>query len=100
MPRFQGDNLRRNLGLVEELKAHAVAEKLHPGTACARLGSVPCALRRSDPSTSHRHRLGENAAAASLKISADTEDALLQVFALGAASGLRYPENHLKRLGI
>ena len=42
----------------------------------------------------------ENGAAVSLKISADTEDALLQVFAPGAASGLRYPENHLRRLGI
>jgi len=48
----------------------------------------------------HHHRLEENAAAVSLKISADTEDALLQVFAPGAASGLRYPENHLARLGI
>jgi diketogulonate reductase-like aldo/keto reductase len=38
------------------------------------------------PGTSHRHRLEENAAAMSLKISADTEDALLQVFAPGAAS--------------
>ena len=47
------------------------------------------------PGTSHRHRLEENAAAVSLKISADTEDALLQVFAPGAASGLRYPENNL-----
>jgi hypothetical protein len=52
------------------------------------------------PDTSHRHRLEENAAAVSLKISADTEDALLQVFAPGAANGLRYPENHLMRLGI
>ena len=26
MPRFQGDNLRRNLELVEKLKAHAAAE--------------------------------------------------------------------------
>ena len=52
------------------------------------------------PGTSHRHRLEENAAAASLEISADTEDALLQVFAPGAATGLRYPESHLVRLGI
>jgi aryl-alcohol dehydrogenase-like predicted oxidoreductase len=52
------------------------------------------------PGTSHRHRLEENAAAVSLKISGDTQDALLQVFAPGAASGSRYPENHLARLGI
>jgi Aldo/keto reductase family len=30
MPRFQGDNLRRNLTLVEELKAHAAAENCTP----------------------------------------------------------------------
>src|SRR6267143_3441210 len=49
MPRFQGDNLRRNLALVEELKAHAAAENLHPGAACARLGFLPRALYRADP---------------------------------------------------
>jgi aryl-alcohol dehydrogenase-like predicted oxidoreductase len=38
------------------------------------------------PGTSHRHWLEENAAAVALKISADTEDALLQVFAPGAAN--------------
>jgi len=52
------------------------------------------------PGTSHRHRLEENAAAVSLKISVDIEDALLQVFTPGAASGLRCLENHLVRLGI
>jgi diketogulonate reductase-like aldo/keto reductase len=30
MPRFQGDNLRRNLALVEELKGHAAAERCTP----------------------------------------------------------------------
>ena len=100
MPRFQGDNLRRNLALVEELKALAAAESCTP----AQL-ALAWVLSRAPhivpiPGTSHRHRLEENAAAVSLKISADTEDALLQVFAPGAASGLRYPENHLARLGI
>ena len=99
MPRFQGDNLRRNLQLVEELKAHAAAENC----SAAQL-ALAWVLSRAPyivpiPGTSHRHRLEENAAA-SLKISADTEDALLQVFAPGAASGLRYPGHHLARLGI
>ena len=100
MPRFQGDNLHRNLGLVAELKKHAVAEKCTP----AQL-ALAWVLSRADdivpiPGTSHRHRLEENTAAASLNISADTEAALLKIFAPGAASGLRYPENHLARLGI
>ena len=65
-----------------------------PGFCPARPHIVPI------PGTSHRHRLEENAAAVSLKISGDTQDALLQVFAPGAASGSRYPENHLAHLGI
>ena len=100
MPRFQGDNLRRNLELVEELKKHAAAENCTP----AQL-ALAWVLSRADyivpiPGTSHRHRLEENAAALSLKISPDTQEALLKLFAPGAASGLRYPEHHLVRLGI
>jgi aryl-alcohol dehydrogenase-like predicted oxidoreductase len=100
MPRFQGDNLRRNLALVEELKAHAAAENCTPAQLALAwvLSRAPFIV--PIPGTSHRHRLDENAAAVSLKISADTEDVLLKVFAPGAANGLRYPENHLLRLGI
>ncbi len=100
MPRFQGDNLGRNLGLVEELKAHAAAERCTPAQlALAWLLSrrpfvVPIA------GTSHTRWLDDNAAAAGLRISADTEDALDHVFAPGAAAGGRYPANHLKRLGL
>ena len=46
------------------------------------------------------NRLEENATAASITISARTAGALSTLFAPGAASGLRYPENHLARLGI
>ena len=100
MPRFQGYNLRRNLGLVEELKKLAAVEKCTP----AQL-ALAWVLSRADyivpiPGTSHPHRLKENATAVALKISADAQDALLKVFAPGAASGSRYPENHLVRLGI
>ena len=100
MPRFQGDNLRRNLLLVEELKKHAATERCSPSQL-----ALAWVLSRADtivpiPGTSHRHRLEENAAAVSLKISVDTEAALLRLFAPGAVSGPRYPENHLVRLGI
>lgn len=100
MPRFQGDNLRHNLELVEELKRHAAAENCTPAQLALAwvLSRAPYIV--PIPGTSHRDRLEENAAAVSVKISADTEDALLRVFAPGAASGLRYPENHLVRLGL
>jgi aryl-alcohol dehydrogenase-like predicted oxidoreductase len=79
------------------VKKHAAAENCTP----AQL-AIAWVLSRADsiPGTSHRYRLEENAGAASLGISPDTGTALLKVFAPGAASGLRYPENHLVRLGI
>jgi aryl-alcohol dehydrogenase-like predicted oxidoreductase len=100
MPRFQGDNLARNLALVEELKAHAAAERCTPAQlALAWLLSrrpfvVPIA------GTSHTRWLEENAATSGLTISADTQDALDHVFAPGAASGTRYPAAALARLMI
>src|SRR5712691_7979305 len=100
MPRFQGDNLRHNLALVEELKAHAAAERCTP----AQLALAWVLSRRPFvvpiAGTSHSRWLEENAAAATLKTSADTRDALDHVFAPGAASGTRYPANHLARLLI
>jgi aryl-alcohol dehydrogenase-like predicted oxidoreductase len=100
MPRFQGDNLRHNLELIENLKRLAAAENCTP--AQLALAWVLSRARHivPIPGTSHRCRLEENAAAATIEISADTEDGLLKIFAPGAASGLRYPENHLVRLGI
>jgi aryl-alcohol dehydrogenase-like predicted oxidoreductase len=100
MPRFQGDNLQRNLALVEEVKAHAASERCTP----AQLAIAWVLSRRPFvvpiPGTSHVHRLEENAAAAGLRLSADTEDALDHVFAPGAAAGTRYPAAHLARLLI
>src|SRR5215472_14879801 len=100
MPRFQGDNLRRNMELVEELKKYAAAEKCTPAQLALAwvLSRAPYIV--PIPGTSHRYRLEENAAAVSLDISADSKDALVKVFAPSAASGLRYPKNHLVRLGI
>jgi aryl-alcohol dehydrogenase-like predicted oxidoreductase len=100
MPRFQGDNLRRNLALVEELKGHAAAERCTP----AQLALAWLLARRPYivpiAGTSHSRWLEENAAAAGLDISADTADALDHVFAPGAAAGARYPAGHLARLMI
>jgi aryl-alcohol dehydrogenase-like predicted oxidoreductase len=100
MPRFQGENLRQNLALVDELKAHAAAEGCTP----AQLAIAWLLARRPFvvpiPGTSHIGRLEQNAAAAALTPSADTFDALDHVFAPGAAAGTRYPAGHLARLMI
>ena len=100
MPRFQGENLQRNLQLVEELKAHAASLNCTPAQLC-----IAWLLSRGDfivpiAGTSHIHYLEQNVAAAGIKLSADTEDALDHVFAPGAAGGPRYPEAYLARIGI
>ena len=100
MPRFQPENLERNLALVEELKAHAAAE----GCAPAQLALAWLLARRPFvvpiAGTSHLRWLEQNAAAAGLRPSADTLDALDHVFRPGAAAGARYPAAHLARLMI
>jgi aryl-alcohol dehydrogenase-like predicted oxidoreductase len=100
MLRFQGDNFSHNLALDEELKAHAASMNCTPAQLC-----LSWVLSRGDfivpiPGTSHVHYLEQNAAAAGIKLNADTEDALGHVFAPGAAAGPRYPEAYLARIGI
>src|SRR5713101_6149264 len=74
MPRFQAENLARNLALVEEVKAHAAAERCTP----AQLALAWVLSRRPYivpiPGTSHAERLEENAVSGGLHLSADTED--------------------------
>jgi aryl-alcohol dehydrogenase-like predicted oxidoreductase len=100
MPRFQEENLPRNLDLVARLGRLAESEGCSPAQlALAWLLSrgpsiVPIA------GTSHRRWLEENAAAADIPISALTLDALERIFPLGAAAGARYPGLFSKTLGI
>ena len=67
MPRFQGDNLGRNLELVEKLKKLATAENCTPAQLALAwvLSRAPFIV--PIPGTSHRHRLEENAAAATIE---------------------------------
>jgi aryl-alcohol dehydrogenase-like predicted oxidoreductase len=100
MPRFGGENLRRNLDLVAALRRLAAAE----GRTPAQLAIAWVLSRRSFivpiPGTSHRHRLEENAAAADAALSAPTLRALDEIFRPGAAAGPRYAEAYARTLGI
>lgn len=100
MPRFLGDNLKHNLGLVAELNKVAAKERCTPAQlALAWVLSrdksiVPIA------GTSHKHRLEENAGAAGIKVSAGARKALDEIFKPGIALGTRYPEAMMGRLGL
>jgi aryl-alcohol dehydrogenase-like predicted oxidoreductase len=100
MPRFEAENLPRNLELVGELRRLAEAERCTPAQlALAWLlsrgpGVVPI------PGTSHPERLAENAAAADLSPAPETLAALERVFAPGAAAGARYSERVSRSVGL
>jgi aryl-alcohol dehydrogenase-like predicted oxidoreductase len=100
MPRFQGENLARNLELVGKVKALAETEGCTP----AQL-ALAWLLSRRDfivplPGTKQRRRLEENAAAADISPSAATLASLDAIFPPGAAAGTRYPEAQMSRVNV
>jgi aryl-alcohol dehydrogenase-like predicted oxidoreductase len=100
MPRFQGENMKRNLALVATLEELAAQERCTP----AQL-ALAWMLSKGDfivplPGTKQRRWLEENAAAASLAPAPETLAALDRAFPVGAAAGTRYPEAMMRRLGL
>lgn len=99
-PRFQESNFERNLGLLETLDRIAAERGVTPAQA-----ALAWVLSRGPdivpiPGTKHRSWLEQNVAAVSIRLDDAVLDALEQAFPPGAASGLRYPEGQLRRLGI
>lgn len=99
-PRFQEGNFERNLGLLETLDRIADAN----GRTSAQVALAWVLSRGPDivpiPGTKHRSWLEQNVAAARITLDDADLKALDEAFPSGAASGLRYPEGQLRRLGI
>jgi aryl-alcohol dehydrogenase-like predicted oxidoreductase len=100
MPRFQGENLKRNLALLATLQELAAQERCTP----AQLALAWVLSKREFivplPGTKQRRWLEENAAAASLTPTRETLAALDRAFPRNAAAGDRYPAAMMKRIGI
>jgi aryl-alcohol dehydrogenase-like predicted oxidoreductase len=95
-PRFADENLARNLGLIEPLRAIA-------GRKGGTLGQLVIAwllARGPDivpiPGTKRIERLDENLGALSVRLSPEEVDEISTLVPVGAASGLRYPEAAMK----
>ena len=99
-PRFQGDNFRKNLELVEELKALA-REK---GVTAAQL-ALAWLLTRGEhvvpiPGSRRIERLEENAAAADIALTAEELQRLDEILPAGVAAGMRYPEGGMRAVNV
>ena len=90
-PRFQGENLQKNLALVEQVRALATARGCTP----SQLALAWVLARGPDvvpiPGTKRRALLEENLGALRLALSEEELDALDAVFPPGAVAGTRYP---------
>jgi len=99
-PRFAGENLARNLVLLETLDAVARSRACTLAQAAlawtmARHGHVV-----PIPGAKRPEHLEENARAALLSLTSDELDRLDRAFAPAAVAGDRYPEVQMRRLGL
>lgn len=99
-PRFQGDNFKRNLDVVD--KVHELARAR--GCTASQLALAWVLAQGPDvipiPGTRSPLRLAENIAAAALTLSASDLAAIEAVAPRGFALGLRYDEGRMKALNI
>jgi len=99
-PRFEPENLARNVKLVEELEAMARGQ----GVTAAQLALAWLLAQGEDivpiPGTHHVKNLELNAAAAEIRLSPEKVARLGEIFAIGAGAGKRYSERLLKGMGI
>jgi aryl-alcohol dehydrogenase-like predicted oxidoreductase len=99
-PRFQPENLARNLRLLQFLEGLASAKGCTP----AQIALAWVLAQGEDivpiPGTKRRGYLEENARAVDLGLDAEELAQLDRSFPPGAAAGLRYAPTDLKRVGI
>lgn len=95
-PRFQGENFRKNLLLVDKVKELAKRLSITP----AQLSLAWVINQGEDivpiPGTTRIKHVEENVKATEIDLTDAELKQLEKIFPMGAASGLRYPENTMK----
>ena len=99
-PRFNPDNLKRNVELLAPLESIAAAHKAKPAQVALAWVLAQGKNIVPIPGTKRRAYIEQNAAAVGIALSAAEIARLAAAFPVGAASGTRYPEKQLAGLGI
>jgi aryl-alcohol dehydrogenase-like predicted oxidoreductase len=99
-PRFEADNLERNVGLLATLREIAKARDCTP----AQVALAWLLAKGRDivpiPGTKRRRYLEENAAAVDVRLEPADLEALDAAFPQGIAAGDRYPAGGMRRVGL
>ena len=98
-PRFQGENLQRNLDLLKHIEP--LAARKHCTASQLALAWV---LAQGDdivpiPGTKQRKYLEENVAATKIELAGDDLKQIAEVAPVGVAAGPRYPEHMMQLIG-
>jgi aryl-alcohol dehydrogenase-like predicted oxidoreductase len=97
-PRFQGENLERNVQIVARLEAIAKEKGCTP----AQLVLAWLLAQGEDivaiPGTKRKARVDENLAALQVKLSSEDLEKISAAAPMGAAAGLRYPADAMQRV--
>jgi aryl-alcohol dehydrogenase-like predicted oxidoreductase len=98
LPRFEGDNLQRNVALFDRLETMARAK----GCTTAQLALAWILAKGEDivpiPGTKRQRFLEENAGATAIAMTSAEVAALDEAFPIGAAAGTRYPADSMRLL--
>jgi aryl-alcohol dehydrogenase-like predicted oxidoreductase len=99
-PRFQGENLRQNIRLLEEVEALAVEKGVKP----SQIALAWLLAQGQDivpiPGTRRQVYLDENLASLEVNLSAADLNRLASTFQPGATAGTRYPAAGMKRVSF
>ena len=99
-PRFQGENLVRNINLVKKLEAIAREKGCTPGQLVLAWLLAQGRDVLAIPGTKRIDRLQENLAALKVKLTDEDVRRISDTAPVGAAAGGRYPEAQLKAVYI
>jgi aryl-alcohol dehydrogenase-like predicted oxidoreductase len=98
-PRFQGENFKKNLRIVETVEEIAAGKKCTP----AQLALAWCLAQGRDivpiPGTKKVKYLLENLKAVDIDLTPEDSESIRAAFPKGIASGERYPETQMQRVG-
>jgi aryl-alcohol dehydrogenase-like predicted oxidoreductase len=99
-PRFQGENFKKNLDLVNRVKEIAIEKKCTP----SQLALAWVLAQGKDivpiPGTTTRKHLEENVRAVEITLTKDDLRRIEEVAPKGAAAGPRYPEQAMRNVNL
>ncbi len=97
-PRFQGENLERNIQILKKLEAMAGEKRCTPGQLVLAWLLAQGKEVVAIPGTKRKERVDENLGAVAVKLTPDEVKRISAIAPVGAGAGARYPADAMKRV--